>query len=57
MQGSADGFAHDTACPAANISVFARSITRSSFLRLNFYEAKIAGMSLAYGWVRVAPCS
>ena len=34
-------------CPVANISVFARSITRSYFTRVNFYNAPLAGMSLA----------
>ena len=34
-------------CPAANISIFARSITRSYFTRINFYNAPLAGMSLA----------
>lgn len=44
-------------CPAANISVFARSITRSSFVRLNFYNARLAAVSLAYGWInRVCDC-
>ena len=34
-------------CPAANISIFARSITRTYFSRINFYNAPLAGMSIA----------
>jgi hypothetical protein len=34
-------------CPTANISIFARAITRTYFTRINFYSAPLAGMSLA----------
>lgn len=38
-------------CGQANFSIIARSITRSDFTRLSFFNARVAGMSLAYGWI------
>ena len=38
-------------CPQANFSIYAKSITRSDFTRLSFYNAKVAAVSIAYGWI------
>ena len=44
-------------CGQANFSIYARSITKSTFARLNLVNTKIACLSLAYGWInRVTNC-
>ena len=44
-------------CAQANFSIYARSITKSTFRSLNVINTKIACMSLAYGWInRVTDC-
>ena len=49
--GGGNSCPNSRACGQANFSIYASSITRSDFTRLNFYNARVAAVSLAYGWI------
>ena len=49
--GGLNACVNDPPCGQANFSIYAASITRSTFARLNLVNAKVACLSLAYGWI------
>ena len=49
--GGLNACVNDPPCGQANFSIYASSITRSTFARLNLVNTKVACLSLAYGWM------